>query len=201
MTRRGFLGAAALAATTGSEQTPLLLPIRRVMDLRTHCTPEQMNHFWWNVWPEAVRNFASCGIQLQCTDVTGEIKISPGDRPIFVGLERGVINLMLTDHLPMEWDKARLLAGMTTIWEGYHVCVIAINYAHGNRVPLLSVNTCVHELLHLLLQDVYLKHPKGYQVNEREIRADWNATRLWLFGDGGAIRQSAAGYLRKLSGL
>jgi hypothetical protein len=131
------------------------------MDIRTKCTPEQLNHFWWRVWPEAVRSFSHAGIQFQCTDVKGEIKISPGDRPIFVGLERGFINLMLTDRLPMAWDKARSLAGMTTLYEGYHLSVIAIGYAHGYQVPFLSTNTCVHELLHLLLQDVFLKARNG----------------------------------------
>jgi hypothetical protein len=168
------------------------------MDSRTRCTPAQLNHFWWRIWPEAVRSFSRCGIQLQCTDVKGEIKISPGDGPIFVGLERGVINLVLTDHLPMAWDKARSLAGMTTLYEGYHLSVIAVSYAHGYQVPFLSTNTCVHELLHLLLQEVFLKRPKWYQVNEREMRADWYATRLWLFHDSGAIREAAAAYLDRL---
>jgi hypothetical protein len=199
MTRRDFFLAASAAASAASgAQAPLLLPVHRVMDIRTKCTPERLNRFWWRVWPEAVRDFSRCGIQLQCTDAKGEIKLSPGDRPIFVGLEPGVINLMLTDHLPMAWDKARSLAGMTTVYEGYHLCVIALSYAHGHQVPFLSTNTCVHEMLHLLLQDVFVKRPKWYQVNEREMRADWYATRLWLFQDGGAIRQSAAVYLERL---
>jgi hypothetical protein len=179
-------------------QTPLILPVRRVMDIRTRSAPEKLNRFWWRIWPEAVRSFSRCGIQLECTDAKGEIRISPGDRPIFVGLERGVINLVLTDHLPMAWDKARLLAGMTTIYEGYHLSVIAIDYAHGYQFPFLSTNTIVHEMMHLLLQDVFLKRPKWYQVSEREMRADWYATRLWLFHDGEAIRSAAALYLQRL---
>jgi hypothetical protein len=194
MTRRSFLSVASMAAL----QPPLIVPVRRVMDIRTKCPPEKLNHFWWRVWPEAVGNFNRCGIQLQCADVKGEIKLSPGDRPIFVGLERGVVNLLLTDHLPMAWDKARSLAGMTTIYEGYHLCVIALSYVHAHQVPYLSVNTCVHELLHLFLQDVYVKRPKWYEVNEREMRADWYSTRLWLFGDGGDIRRSAGVYLQRL---
>lgn len=98
----------------------------------------------------------------------------------------------------MNWDKARALAGVTTIYEGYHVCVIAIGYAHGHQFPFLSVNTCVHELLHVLLQDIFVKRPKSFQANEREIRDDWYATRLWLFHDGAAIRKSAAVYLDRL---
>jgi hypothetical protein len=74
------------------------------MDIRTKCTPEQLRRFWWRIWPEAVRDFNRGGIQLQCTDAKGEIRLSAGDRPIFVGLQRGVINLVLTDHIPMAWD-------------------------------------------------------------------------------------------------
>jgi hypothetical protein len=199
MTRRDFLWSAAVATGTQSAaQAPLILPVHRVMDIRAKSTPERLNHFWWRIWPEAVGNFSRCGIQLQCTDVKGEIKLTAGDRPIFVGLERGVVNLVLTDHLPMAWDQARSLAGMTTLYEGYHVCVIAIDYAHGHQVPFLSTNTCVHEMLHLLLQDVFLKRPKWYQSGEREIRDDWYGTRLWLFHDGDAIRKAAAVYLERL---
>jgi hypothetical protein len=199
MTRRDFLWmAAAVTGAPSGAQAPLILPVHRVMDIRTRVTPERLNHFWWRIWPEAVRSFSRGGIQLQCTDTQGEIKLTAGDRPIFVGLQRGVINLVLTDHLPMNWDKARSLAGMTTIYEGYHLCVIAISYAHGYQVPFISTNTCVHEMLHLLLQDVFVKRPKWYQVSEREVRADWYATQLWLFHDGGAIRKLAAVYLERL---
>jgi hypothetical protein len=198
MTRRDFLSTAAVTGVASRTQTPLVLPVRRVMNIHTKCTPEQLRRFWWRIWPEAVRDFNRCGIQLQCTDVQGEIRLSPGDRPIFIGLERGVINLVLTDFIPMHWDNARSLAGVTTIYEGYHLCVIAIRYAHGHQFPFVSVNTCVHELLHLLLQDVFTKRPKWYQSNEREFRDDAYATRLWLFHDGGEIRKSAEGYLSHL---
>jgi hypothetical protein len=198
MTRRDFLWTSAATAAHAAAQKPLIVPVHRVMDIRTKCTPEQLRRFWWRIWPEAVRDFNRCGIQLQCTDVKGEIRLSPGDRPIFVGLQRGVVNLVLTDHIPMNWDKARSLAGVTTVYEGYHLCVIAISYAHGHQVPFLSVNTCVHEMLHLLLQDVFMRRPKWYQSNEREFRDDAYATRLWLFHDGAAIRKSAEVYLERL---
>jgi hypothetical protein len=196
VTRRGFLGAELAFWTTAP--TPLILPVRRIMDIRMKCPPEKLNRFWWRIWPEAVRDFNRCGIQLECSDAKGEIKLSPGGRPIFVGLERGAVNLVLTDYLPPYWDQGRALAGMTTIHEGYHLCVIAVRYAHGHQVPFVSVNTCVHELLHLLLQDVFLKRPKWFQANERESRDDAYATMLWLFHDGAPIRKSAAVYLDRL---
>jgi hypothetical protein len=199
LTRREFLWTAALttSAVPGA-QGPLIVPVRRVMDVRAACTPEQFHRFWSGIWPEAVRDFRRGAIQLQCSDAKGEIRRSAAERPIFVGLERGVINLVLTDHIPMNWDSGKALAGVSTLYEGYSVCVVALRYAHGNRTPFLSTNTCVHELLHVLLQDVYVRRPKWYQEGGREWRIDWYATRLWLFHDGADIRKSAETYLARL---
>jgi hypothetical protein len=198
MTRRDFFWTAAATGVLLPSQTPLIVPVRRVMDTRTRCTPQQFRHFWYTIWPEAVRDFSRCGIQLQCTDAKGEIRLSAADRPIFTGLEPGVINMVITDRIPRYWDKGRGLAGVTTLYEGYHLSVIALSRAHGHHVPFFSVNTCVHELLHALLQDVFLSRPTALQVNEHEFRDDCDATRLWLFHDGAAIRESARVYLNRL---
>src|SRR5689334_18923313 len=165
------------------------------MDKRARCTPEQLYKFWWTIWPEAVRDFERGGIRFQTSDAEGEIKRSPGGRPVFAGLQRGVINLVITDNVPLDYGG---VAGVTTLWEGYHLCVIALNNAHANQVPYFSVNTCVHELLHLILEDVFLRRPKWYQTGDREFRIDRYGTRLWLFGDGGEIRNSAERYLARL---
>jgi hypothetical protein len=199
MTRRDFISTALAVAIRPSGQTRLLVPIHRVMDSRAQCTPEQLNHFWWSIWPEAVRDFSRGGIELQTSDGPGEIRRSPGDTPIFIGLRRGALNLVLTGHIPMKWDTGRALAGVTTIYGGYHVCVLALRYAHANQVPFLSVNTCVHELLHALLQDVFVSRPRWFQTGGREFRTDWYATRLWLFHDGTALRKSAQAYLGRLN--
>jgi hypothetical protein len=132
------------------------------------------------------------------TDGPDEVRHTAGDRPIFIGLRRGVINLVFTELLPMYWDNGRALAGVTTIYDGYHVCMVALRYAHGNQVPCFSVNTCVHELLHALLQDIFVSRPKWYQSGEREFRIDCCATWLWLFHDGAAIRKSGQVYLNRL---
>jgi hypothetical protein len=196
MTRRDFVRTAVLAANARpAAPAPLIVPVRLVKDSRAKFTPEQVRHFDSVIWPEAVRDFQRGGIQFQLTAVPGEIKRSPSSRPIFTGLERGVINLMITDHVPMDYAA---LGGVTTRYEGYHLCVIALSDAHGNQVPYFSTNTCVHELLHLLLQDVYLNRPKWYQTGEREFRIDWYATRLWLFHDGDTIRKSTEAYLARL---
>ena len=196
MTRRVFLWTAA--AIGSRAQGRLRVPIHRVMDARAHCTPDQLRHFWSSIWPEAVRDFSQGGIELQTTDGPGEVRRSAGDNPILVGLRRGVINLVLTDHLPMYWDNSLALAGTTTLWDGNAVSMIALAYAHGNQVPFLSVNTCVHELLHALLQDIFVSRPKWYQSDGREFRVDSYATGLWLFHDGAAIRESAQACLDRL---
>lgn len=196
MTRRELIW--TTAAIRSGAQTRLVVPVHRVMDVRAHCPPEQLHHFWWSIWPEAVRDFSRGGIELQTSDGPGEVRHSPGDMPIFVGLRRGVINLVLTDQIPMNWDNGRALAGVTTLYHGYPVCMVALRYAHGDQIPFLSVNTCVHELLHALLQDIFVSRPKWFQSGGREIRIEWYATCLWLFHDGGAIRKSAQVYLDRL---
>jgi hypothetical protein len=187
-----------MAPARTTAQATLVVPVHRVMDSRAGRDFEPLSQFWWSIWPEAVHEFDSGGIRLRTSDAAGEIRLSPGQRPVFVGVRRGVINLVLTDHIPMDWDKGRALAGVTTLDDGYHLCVIALNYAHGNRIPFLSVNTCVHELCHALLQDVFLDRPPWYRADEREFRIDWYATRLWLFHDARAIRESARVYLERL---
>ena len=198
LTRRDFIWTAATAAAGSRPPGRLVVPIHRVMDSRAQNPPEQFRRFWGSIWPEAFRDFARGGIDLQTSDGAGEIKRSAADKPIFIGLRPGVINLILTDHIPMYWDRGQALAGVTTIQQGYHLCVIAVRYAHGDQVPFLSVNTCVHELLHALMEDVFVNHPKWYQTGEREFRIDYYATLLWMFRDGAAVRQSAQRYLGRL---
>jgi hypothetical protein len=199
MTRRDFLRSlAATPSVAAAAPARVIVPLHRVTDSRARCTPEQINRFWWKIWPEAVATFAHGGIALQTSDGPGRVRRTAGDTPIFDGLRRGMLNLVLTDHIPMKWDRGRALAGATTIFDGYHVSLIALQYAHGNQVPFFSVNTCVHEMLHALLQDVFVSRPNWFQGGGRESRTDWYATSLWLFHNGAAVRRSARGYLERL---
>ena len=198
MTRRSFLSMVPATALAARSPAPLVVPIHRVMDARADCPPETTGRFWSKIWPEAARTFGQCGIQFQTTDAAGEIRRSPGDRPTFVGLERGAINLVLTGHIPMQWDKGLALAGLTVLYGPYHLCLIALRYAHAHQIPFLAVNTCVHELLHVLLQDIYISSPRWYQEGGHEFRIDWCATRMWLFHDDSGVRKSAAAYLERL---
>jgi hypothetical protein len=147
---------------------------------------------------EAVRDLDAGGIQLETTDGPGEIRRSAADRPLFAGLRRAAVNLVLTDRLPLYWDNARALPGATTIFDGYHVCLLSLWYAHAHQAPFVSVNTCLHELLHALMQDVFIRQPAWYQTIGREVRIDTYATRLWLFRDGTAVRRSAQEYVNRL---
>jgi hypothetical protein len=199
MTRRDFVSRAAAAVIVPAvSQANLILPVRRVMNSRAKLTPGQLREFSSAIWPEAVRDFKRCGIDLQSSESKGEVKRSPSDRPVFTGLDRGVINVVVTDRIPMYWDGGRALSGVTTQYERYHLCVIALDHAHGHQIPFLSLNTCVHELLHVLLQDIYVNRPKTMQRRGRELRIDWYATRLWLFHEGEAIRSAAQEYLERM---
>lgn len=207
MTRRNLVwtGAAAAVAlsvwkrrSTPAADSPVIVPVHRVIDSRANFTPEQLAHFDSGIWAEAVRDFAGCGIRLEVSEGKGQIRRSPGDRPIFEGVRRGVVNLVVTERIPLHWDRGRGRAGVTTLYEGYHLCLVALEYAHPHQAPFVSVNTCMHELLHAMLQDIFVTQPEWFEVGQRELRIDWYATRAWLFHDGGAIRRSARDYLARL---
>jgi hypothetical protein len=197
MTRREFVSTAA-AAVLSNPSASLTIPVHRVMDSRSRCTLQQVSHFSSSIWPEAVRDFQRCGIEFQVSQVTGEVRRSPGGRPVFIGLEHRAINLVITDHILQNWDQGKGVTGVSTRYDGYDISMVALDYAHGHQIPFLAVNTCVHELLHVLLLDIFDLHPKGLAGYEREFRIDWYATRLWLFRDGAAIRKSAQVYLDRL---
>lgn len=201
MTRREIIRAVPATAPALRAEAFLALPVRHVFDSRAKPNPEVFRSFSLELWPETVRNFEQGGIRFQTSQGPGEVRRAPSGRPVFEGLHRGVINLVLTDYIPMQWDHGRGLGGVTTVYEGYHVCLIALRYAHGNQIPFVSVNTCVHELLHVLLLDIFEKRPKGVPGRGRELRIDWHATRLWLFGGSDLLRNSAASYLERLKAL
>ncbi|MBL8175610.1 MAG: hypothetical protein JNK48_13135 [Bryobacterales bacterium] len=127
------------------------------------------------------------------------MKRLPSGRPSFVGLERARLNVVVTKQLPMAWDKGRGLNGVTTMHQGFHLCVIALEYAHGHQIPYLSVNTCAHEILHALCGDIFENRPEGAEGAWREFRIDALATGLWLIGDGARIRTLAERYVRRLA--
>ncbi|HLK62988.1 MAG TPA: hypothetical protein VKU19_06090 [Bryobacteraceae bacterium] len=195
MTRREFF-ATWIAAIASPVRASVAVRIQVIVDTRLR--PEQIQRFWWTLWPQAARTFASGGIRVDLNVVQGEVKRSAGGRPMFVGLDRSSLNLVVTGQIPMVWDQGRALGGVTTRYEGYHICMAALNYAHGHQIPFISVNTCVHELLHALLGDIFEDRPSGARGAAREFRVDWYATRLWLFRDGSHIRQSAQAYLDRL---
>ena len=194
-TRREWL---LTALAMSAPPSAIAIPLNRVTDTRARLAPEAHGHFWRTVWPEAARALHRGGIELECVDTAGAIKFSAADRPIIEGLDRAKLNLVLTGRIPMLWDQARNLAGVTTIYDRATLSMIALNRAHTLRVPFIDTNTVVHELLHAMLGDVLVRKPGWYQASEREMRADAYATRLALFGDGFAVRAAAARMVLRL---
>lgn len=200
MTRRKLLLALPmLRALAGNPAAPLVVPIHHLIDRSANLSKAHLDLYWRSIWPEAAKTFGACGIQLDSHPGDAKIERPPGREPVVHGIDFGVINLVVTSQVPMEWDNGRSLNGMTTLYRGRPLCLVALYHAHGNQFPLLSVNTCVHELLHALLEDIFERRPRGMQGEMREARVDSYATRMWLFHDGAAVRRAAAEYLQKLS--
>jgi len=197
MTRREFFSIAVAGAIPTVSHGPLIVPVHHILDDQVKWRPQQLQRLWSDIWPEAIRDFGRCGIYLQNDFSVGSVWRPPGREPIVTGLSPGAINLVITNRIPLEWDGGRALSGVTTGYRGYHLCMVALDHAHGHQIPLLSVNSCVHELLHVLLQDVFEGRPSGVPGQAREFRIDWYATRLWLFHDGVEIQQSAQAYLNR----
>ena len=198
MTRRRFVSAPLVAALSWRDRETLILPVNLILDSKIPWRPEKIAKFWRHIWPETVREFRWCGIRIEPTMGQGEVARPPGREPLVTGLKRSALNIVVTDTLPMEWDQGRALAGVTTIYRGFHLCMLAWAFAHVNQVPFLATNTCVHEMLHALLLDIFEFRPSGIAGWMRESRIDWYATRLWLLRDGGEIYSSAKVYLERL---
>ena len=176
------------------------LKIHFVQDAHAAWKPGSLARFWQSIWPEAATALGSAGLNLSTEWTTGEIRRSASGNLHFNNLDPVAINIVLTDHLPLYWDNGRALSGVATRYEGYTLAVLALDYAHGNRIPFLSVNTCLHEIVHILYGDIRERRPTapfwGGQI--RETRADATATRLWLFGRGAEeLRENARRYSGK----
>jgi hypothetical protein len=109
-----------------------------------------------------------------------------------------MLNVVVTDTVPLDWDNGRSLPGVTTIHEGYHLSVVALKNAHGNRLPFLAVNTVVHELLHVFRGDIFVRRAGLLNGADREAAVDWQATRIWLLGGAPGIKECARTYVQQL---
>ena len=198
LTRRALLALPlTAAAATRTWRPPLIVPVHIVLDGSAQWG-NMLARFWQQLWPQTVRDFARCDIRLAATVKTGDIWRPPNREPAVIGLDFGVINLVVTDRIPIEWDNGRLLSGITTLYRGHLLSMVGLNRAHVHQIPFLSVNTCVHELLHVLLQDIFESRPDGLWGEAREYRVDWFATRMWLFHDGEAVRRSTESCLARM---
>lgn len=192
MTRR--LAASLLLALGARANGFIPLPVHVMTDSRAKLRTEERDRFRQVIWNEAYRDLGRVGIWLEGHESVGEMGRAPSGRPVFRGLQRGAINVVLTREIPMEWDRARRPAALATVYDGYHLILLAVPRSHGHQVPWLSVNTLVHELLHVLLGDILQPRPGGWSGEWRELRVDAAATRLWLLGQGSEITRLAARY-------
>ena len=199
MNRRNLLQALLASPLVLQAVPPLEVPVLCLTDKNAKSSASTIRQFRSAVWNEAVATFAKCGITLRLDQRSGEVRKHPSGGPRFIGLERGKVNIVLTDYVPADWDSGRFSAGVSTIEEGYHLCVISLYAAHGNRIPFLSVNSVVHELLHIFLQDIFVARGDMIHAYGRESRTDWYATRMWLLGEGTAVRDSTRQYLGRLA--
>jgi len=174
-------------------------PVLLMTDANSGLTTDELRRFRATVWAEAVRIFHASGVVLRAIERKGEILKYPSGRPRFIGLERKMLNVVLAATVPLEWDNGRALSGVTAIYEGYHISVIAVRNAHANRFPLLAVNTAVHELLHAFRGDIFLRRTGFLGGEDREAAVDWQATGLWLFGKSSGLQESARTYVQRLT--
>jgi hypothetical protein len=203
MTRRKAIGAtvAAAAGRASGAAGRLEIPLVRILDKYAQSNSGRRTRFLTEIWKEAEQVFASAGMSLRTVDRVGEVLQYPSGRPRFRCLERGIINVVLTDRVPLDWDKGRSLAGVSAMYEGFCICVISMNEAHGNQIPFISVNTIAHELLHVLLQDVFRDRTSVFHGQSSEARVDLHATRLWLFGRDETVRESTQVCLQRLRSM
>src|SRR5215469_14694534 len=108
MKRRDFL--CAIAALPPGASSQITVPIRRIGDGKARFPAGSLQRFWHSIWPEAVTDFGRRRIALQTTDGPGEVGHTAADRPVFTGLRRGALNLVLTDEPPLHSHDARSLA-------------------------------------------------------------------------------------------
>jgi hypothetical protein len=86
--------------------SPVEVPLLRLLDKHAAFTSAEIQRFYGTVWDEAVRLFRSCDVALRTVDKVGEIRRYPSGRPRIVGLERKMMNAVLTDSIPLAWAMA-----------------------------------------------------------------------------------------------
>lgn len=178
---------------------PLRVPVLRLRN-RLDSPAFEYERFLRTVWQEAADTFTRAGIPLDVLDRDGEIRPYPSGLPRIEGLARDRVNVVLTGRIPLIWDGGRAIGGVSTVYHGMALSVISLGNAHGNRVPYVAVNTVVHEVLHVLLGDIYAGRPGWWETRRRETRVDWQATDMWLWKDATGVRAEAPRYLARLSG-
>src|SRR5690349_16695052 len=124
MTRRSFFAAAVSMGVPTSP--PVTVPVHIAIDTRAKISPSQLQRFWPRLWNQAVGDFARGGIRIDATCGESTVDRPVGREPVILGLARGALNVIVTNQIPIQWDRARALCGVTTLYRGYHVSMIAL---------------------------------------------------------------------------
>lgn len=195
-TRRQWL---AISLPLLAEQTHVRVPVYLIFDARAGLSDHRKVSFLNGIWREARRDLERAGIILDVVEGPGEIERPLYQEPIVKGLVPGRLNVMVTRRIPVMWSRGRPWNGLTMLYRGFHLCLIALDRAQSHRVPVVGVNTCLHEVLHAIMGDIFLQNPSAMAAQQRELRIDWLATQLWLFGSSTTVRRAASAYSSRLA--
>jgi hypothetical protein len=166
------------AAAACRSKAPRILCVNFLLDSESIPAARHIRYFHDRIWREACEDLAKLGISVEMVTGRGCVHRPPDRAPVFEGLIRGAINIVLTRTVPMHWDRCRGMKGLAFRAGGYDVCLLALDHAHAFRFPYLATNSCLHELLHFLLGDVDAKKPGGLAGEWREFCVDALATHL-----------------------
>src|SRR5438270_14036321 len=117
MTRRELFSMVLFAVVR--RPAPLTLPVHIVQDSAAKLGPKVLRRFWNVTWPEALRNLAFAGIRVQTTFEHADMWKPDFRPPIIGGVQKGVLNLVLTNRIPDEWDRGLAINGVTTLYRGF----------------------------------------------------------------------------------
>ncbi len=138
LTRRQLLGAMAAGGALTGRAGDLVVPVHQIFDGSTKWNQERLSWFRSRLWPEAEGDLKKCGIRLQVTSATGDVERPAWREPVVKGLQRGVINFVITGRIPILWDRGRGLSGVSSLYRGHHMCMIALIRANMHQAPFIS---------------------------------------------------------------
>lgn len=178
--------------------SPVRLPVVILRDANAKLSGTLLRRFDNSLWPEAAWMYSRAGVWFEVRRGEARMDRPPYREPAITGLQARRINLLLTSRAPHAWDGGRGWSGVSLLYRGRVLCLVALEHANGNLIPWLSLNTVAHELMHAISGDVFAPQPGGFRVVRREAAVDSALTRLWLFGSEPGVRGDAMRLLGRL---